>query len=1293
MGNYKGIFNKLEDIYSKRTGGAINLIGMSYQLYYSLYLLLKELDVNNNKIRFEGIEDIDLSNYKADLNNHGEITYIQLKHSKNTTNASTFWEKGILQNFIEVYLKDNTSKFSLVYDNNFANGNLKVITKNDFSKSNEVKYWLDKIEKFKEEKRAETWEWNNFDFEDFVNKIKFEYISEEKIKKGIIELLIDKFEVNTGNEQQYLNGLFYFVFNMSKKRNNWIKHIDLIEILEKIKQDIFLGSVNFAWKNNWIENIDFFKEYLELNEEDINYYEGIPAKPEHILKKLSVERKTFIKKITKSINSFQITVIKAASGQGKSTLAWQVCENLKYDYEFYELNWFNDEKETGDYITYFESRVKIGKNILVVIDGLNASTSKWSFLAKKLSNFPLKILITTREEDWYKYEGDTRGLSLNVENIYLEKKEAELIFKKLKEKNKIDSKVNHWQSSWEQIGDKKLIFEYIYLITKGELLDKLLRQQLKELNNFDENARAKSELLRLVCFADIIGVKIKTKKIVKFIDGLYKLTKDRGEFIKSIEKEYYINFEKEYLEGLHPLRSEKIVEILHEYVEKEESLEKLINFIESDYIYQFCSVLPIFLSGSKDKKEVYKKLVNNFSKKNYIDIKKSMEGIFLGSIEEYWLLNKHIFEKYSKNEGYIMFLATDTNPWSDLNIISSMMELNLNPELIELKNAVEKMSAFDINKSDIYNYIVLLNEELKHNQLEDDFDGLGEVLIIMEKFDVKPFIFEILGYEDLMKVLMKYHVNISKNIALSYYQNAPKKYKEIIYKDFGKIMNYLKINLGPIEAKEEKEEMNVRYYYNSAINNFNDESVDKISKLYCFLPFYEKYNSDIELPLFLKEQEIFKMSLNDAKKRMPNSNVLLALNTNLNKIWIDFFYTKFEANSIYEWQMFWFKIREESVSAIGLLIELLESILEGKNKKTKKKSEEFFKKGVEIVKEIHRMNQFPKENRPLKKVDMNKNDINEIKNWSSTLRNIITQWESLVLNSKDIVYVNIADLKEKTLKMQDSFQNIERQTFKYIDEVVSHQLVTQENKVYSKLYKTSNFYKENYSYRGNYKNVKIMIQENYLSKIKTKIDKINSILRNNDEKCSFKIIKPKKIQEKGILTNLVFGIENFDFKNDVIDLINIMVDLKDIGVHYYSVILIKEGVAQGGLRFIKDKISEYQNGNIDIEELVPLPLSLDAEIMSILGGFKIQEKVSKADEFIDLLTYYWQLKKIMESINISTHFNKTIRERLDELDLDENKDKIRTKLERNLKFMKLEEYEHEISKIYYEYIEEQLLEL
>lgn len=1293
MKNYKEIFNKLETIYSKRTGGAINLIGMSYQLYYSLYLLLKELDVSNNKIRFEGIEDIDLSNYKADLNNHDEITYIQLKHSKNTTNASTFWEKGILQNFIEVYLKDNTSNFSLVYDNNFANGNLKVITKNDFSKSNEVKYWLDKIEKFKEEKKAETWEWNNFDFEDFVKKIKFEYISEEKIKKEIIKLLIDKFEISTGNEQQYLNGLFYFVFNMSKQRNNWIKYIDLVEVLENIKQDISLGNINFAWKNNWIENIDFFKECLEVNEEDINYYEGIPAKPKHILKKLPVERKTFIDKITKSINSFQITVIKAASGQGKSTLAWQVCEKIKYDYEFYELNWFNDEKEAGDYITYFESRVKLGKNILVVIDGLSASTSKWSFLAKKLYDLPLKILITTREEDWYKYEGNTRGISLNAENIYLEKKEAELIFKKLKEQNKIDPKVNHWQSSWEQIGNKKLIFEYIYLITKGELLDKLLREQLKELNNFDENARAKSELLRLVCFADVIGIKIKTKKIVKFIDKLYRITKDRGEFIKSIEKEYYINFEKEYLEGLHPLRSEKIVEILHEYVEKEESLEKLINFVESDYIYQFCSVLPIFLSGSKDKKEVYKKLVNSFSKKNYIDIKKSMEGIFLGSIEEYWLLNKHIFEKYSKNEGYIMFLATDTNPWSDLNIISSMMELNLNPELIELRNVVENMSAFDINKSDIYNYIVLLNEELKQNQLEDDFDGLGEVLIIMEKFDVKPFIFEVLGYEDLIEVLIRYNINISKNIALSYYQNAPKKYKEIIYKDFVKIMNYLKINLGLIEVKEEKKEINISYCYDSKINNFNDESVNKISKLYCFLPFYEKYNSDIELPLFLKEQEIFKMSLNDARKRMPKNNVLLALNTNLNRIWIDFFYTKFETNSIYEWQMFWFEIRKESVSAINLLVELLESILEGKNKKTKKKSEEFFKKSNEIVKGINRINQFPKENRPLKKVDMNKNDIREIKNWSSTVRNIIVQWESLVLNSNDVAYLNVVELKEKTLKMQDSFQNIERQTFKYIDEVVSHQLITRESKVYTKLYKTANFYKENYSYRGTYKNVKIIIQENYLSKTKTEIDKINYILKKNEEECKFKIIKPKKIQEKGILRNLILGIKNFDFKDDVIDLINIMIDLKETGVHYYTVIFIKEDIAQSGLKFVKDKICEYQSGNIDIEELVPLPLDLDAETISILGEFKIKEEVSKSDNFIDLLTYYWQLKIIMESINISTYFNKTIRERLDELYLDENKDKIRTKLERNLKFMKLKEYENEISKIYYEYIEEQLLEL
>lgn len=215
--------------------------------------------------------------------------------------------------------------------------------------------------------------------------------------------------------------------------------------------------------------------------------------------------------------------------------------------------------------------------------------------------------------------------------------------------------------------------------------------------------------------------------------------------------------------------------------------------------------------------------------------------------------------------------------------------------------------------------------------------------------------------------------------------------------------------------------------------------------------------------------------------------------------------------------------------------------------------------------------------------------------------------------------------------MQDSFQNIERQTFRYIDEVISSELITKENKIYTKLYRTVDFYKMNYSYRGSYKNIKKTIQETYLSKTKTEIDKINSILRNNEEKCSFKIIKPKKIQEQEILRNLVFGIENFDFKKDVIDLINIMIDLKDIEVHYYAVILIKEGVAQGGLRFIKDKISKYQNGNIDIEELVPLPLNLDTEIMSTLDDFKIKEQeMSKSDDFIELLISYWQLKMIMK---------------------------------------------------------------
>jgi len=74
----------LQELQNSRAGGQIALKGFTYQLLYTCYLILSEVD-SHASFLMEGIEDIDKVMHK--LNSSG-ITHIQIKHSSSKQNAS-----------------------------------------------------------------------------------------------------------------------------------------------------------------------------------------------------------------------------------------------------------------------------------------------------------------------------------------------------------------------------------------------------------------------------------------------------------------------------------------------------------------------------------------------------------------------------------------------------------------------------------------------------------------------------------------------------------------------------------------------------------------------------------------------------------------------------------------------------------------------------------------------------------------------------------------------------------------------------------------------------------------------------------------------------------------------------------------------------------------------------------------------------------------------------------------------------------------------------------------------------
>lgn len=195
------------------------------------------------------------------------VEHVQLKHSKDKQDASFF--DSTLSNFLEVYLTDkhNTNRyFKLVYDMEIAKGNLSKIITNKLDKG-AIKFWTNKIDKIKADNSH--WGWNNFDFQTFCKQLNFEKLSLIELEQKVSSLMIDKFDISTGNEKLFIDSLFYSVFQAAKNRRT-ITHSTLLEIVQSINDDVARGIENPAF--HWFDKIDFKK--LKSTKETSGYYEG-----------------------------------------------------------------------------------------------------------------------------------------------------------------------------------------------------------------------------------------------------------------------------------------------------------------------------------------------------------------------------------------------------------------------------------------------------------------------------------------------------------------------------------------------------------------------------------------------------------------------------------------------------------------------------------------------------------------------------------------------------------------------------------------------------------------------------------------------------------------------------------------------------------------------------------------------------------------------------------------------------------------------------------------------------------
>lgn len=456
---------------------------------------------------------------------------------------------------------------------------------------------------------------------------------------------------------------------------------------------------------DWIQRIQFSKS----DNYSSDYYEGKKATPSDIANNLPIIRPTVEKEIVDSIAQNTITIIKTSSGQGKTTLALRAISLLTEEYTPYQITKCNNDAELCHIIEYFHMRTRIGEKPLILLDNLDAHLSEWNLLAQLMQTgvtYHYKLLVTSRENDWYNYGGDISNLHhLNIIKPTLSEKEAESIYNALKKAEKIHEDIVDWKKAWSKIEDRQLLIEYVYLLTHGEMIAERISAQMKEIGNASAGG-TKFEILRKVCFADVCGIKLETKSLIKELT--IKPDLDIGEVLKSLADEFlvHISSEGDYIEGLHPVRSQHIVSRLHEYVSLDETALSIAKIASASDISVLFSHYPEF---DFDKDVFYTNVVNMWlSGSDLSRFVQAIRGTFSGSVMQYFKTYKALFDDAYEHGG-LLLVATDLCPFSkfedcekELNTLNKMAEMMPdNPNVQHMITLRDSIPKFRTSKTDI----------------------------------------------------------------------------------------------------------------------------------------------------------------------------------------------------------------------------------------------------------------------------------------------------------------------------------------------------------------------------------------------------------------------------------------------------------------------------------------------------------------------------------------------------------------------------------------------------------------
>ena len=395
------------------------------------------------------------------------------------------------------------------------------------------------------------WGYNRAQAEYFLSEIQLERVDEGYLRASVFEWLQASL---TGYDPQAAFDLLHsWLYQASEAKARVTKQ----DVLEKVAAVGRFLAERAAHHAEWFTSIvplsdEEFRQDKDYQEE---FYQGTAAQYGHILANVDVARDERLQTIDRAFARSAMVVVRGASGQGKSALAYRYLHDFVPSMWRFEIRLIQDRRHALSVARALLGHLDaIGAPAYIFIDVAPGETA-WTELVRELQKFPnARVLVTIREEDWLRASIDRALLKFEEIELRLDEAEAEHIFERLSA-HRTPLNVLDFEEVWERFGRGGPLLEFTYLVTQHDTLQVRLRAQVERL---EEEVRSGTrpanelELLRRVAVASAYGARLKLRDLVQ---SLQLAAPQRA--IASLEREYLLRLDNrgQFVDGLHPLRS------------------------------------------------------------------------------------------------------------------------------------------------------------------------------------------------------------------------------------------------------------------------------------------------------------------------------------------------------------------------------------------------------------------------------------------------------------------------------------------------------------------------------------------------------------------------------------------------------------------------------------------------------------------------------------------------------------------------------------------------------------------